>query len=78
MKIHEYQGRDLLAKYAIPVPSGQVITSVEQAAGAFKAATSGQASPVAVIKAQVHAGGRGKAGFVKLVRTPEALAGLGT
>ncbi len=71
MKIHEYQGRDLLAKYGIPVPSGQVITSFDQAASAFKAATTGQASPVAVVKAQVHAGGRGKAGFVKLVRTPD-------
>ncbi|GMV26266.1 MAG: succinate--CoA ligase [ADP-forming] subunit beta [Phycisphaerae bacterium] len=71
MKIHEHQGRDLLASYKIPVPSGQVITSIEQAAGAFKSVTSGQAGAVAVIKAQVHAGGRGKAGFVKLVKTPE-------
>ncbi|MCK6477987.1 MAG: succinate--CoA ligase subunit beta, partial [Phycisphaerales bacterium] len=56
MKIHEHQGRDLLASYKIPVPSGQVITSIEQAAGAFKSVTSGQAGAVAVIKAQVHAG----------------------
>jgi succinyl-CoA synthetase beta subunit len=69
MKIHEYQGRDLLASYGIPVPSGKMIESVEAAAPAFKEATAGQASPLAVIKAQVHAGGRGKAGFVKLVKT---------
>jgi succinyl-CoA synthetase beta subunit len=69
MKIHEYQARDLLASYAIPVPAGKVITSVEEAAGAFKSATTGHTSPLAVVKAQVFAGGRGKAGFVKLVKT---------
>jgi succinyl-CoA synthetase beta subunit len=71
MKIHEYQARDLLASYQIPVPMGRMVTSVEDAASAFKAVTSGQGKPLAVVKAQVHAGGRGKAGFVKLVRTPE-------
>ncbi|MCC6228763.1 MAG: ADP-forming succinate--CoA ligase subunit beta [Phycisphaerales bacterium] len=71
MKIHEYQGRDLLRNYSIAVPSGQVITSVEDAAGAFKNATAGMAKPLAVVKAQVHAGGRGKAGFVKLVSSAE-------
>lgn len=70
MKIHEYQARDLLRSYGIPVPSGRVIDSIEDAAQAYKEATSG-ASPLAVIKAQVHAGGRGKAGFVKLVKTAE-------
>jgi succinyl-CoA synthetase beta subunit len=70
MKIYEHQGRDLLASYGIPVPAGQVIESIEAAPGAFKAATTGQAKPLAVVKAQVHAGGRGKAGFVKLVNTP--------
>ncbi|HLO41035.1 MAG TPA: ADP-forming succinate--CoA ligase subunit beta [Phycisphaerales bacterium] len=74
MKIHEYQGRDLLSKYGIPVPSGQVITSFEHAATVFKSATAGMGSPVAVVKAQVHAGGRGKAGFVKLVKTPDEAA----
>ena len=70
MKIYEHQGRDLLASYGIPVPSGQVIESIDAAPGAFKAATTGQAKPLAVVKAQVHAGGRGKAGFVKLVNSP--------
>lgn len=69
MKIHEFQGRDLLASYGIPVPPGKMIESIEQASSAFKEVTSKQGSPLAVIKAQVHAGGRGKAGFVKLVRT---------
>jgi succinyl-CoA synthetase beta subunit len=71
MKIHEYQARDLLASFGIPVPGGQMITSIDQAAAAFKNATSGMAKPLAVVKAQVFAGGRGKAGFVKLVKTPE-------
>ncbi|MBX3384328.1 MAG: ADP-forming succinate--CoA ligase subunit beta [Phycisphaeraceae bacterium] len=69
MKIYEYQARELLRTAGIPVPSGQVITSIEEATQAFKSATEGMSSPMAVIKAQVHAGGRGKAGFVKLVRT---------
>ncbi|MGD9688649.1 MAG: ADP-forming succinate--CoA ligase subunit beta [Phycisphaerales bacterium] len=71
MKIHEYQGRQLLSEFEIPVPPGQVIDRIEAAAPAFKAATARQAEPLAVVKAQVHAGGRGKAGFVKLVRSPQ-------
>lgn len=71
MKIHEYQARDLLASFGIPVPPGQVIESPLVAEDAFRQATKGMAHPLAVIKAQVHAGGRGKAGFVKLVKTAE-------
>ncbi len=71
MKIHEYQARDLLASYGIPVPSGRVITSKEDAAQAYKAVTQDAGTDLAVVKAQVFAGGRGKAGFVKLVRTPD-------
>ncbi len=73
MKIHEYQARELLRSYGIPVPGGQMIESASAAAAAFAAATAGMKSPLAVVKAQVFAGGRGKAGFVKLVKTaPEA------
>src|SRR5213596_2321335 len=71
MKIHEYQARDLLRSHGIPVPGGRAIASLEDAAAAFKEATAGMASPLAVVKAQVFAGGRGKAGFVKLVRSAE-------
>jgi succinyl-CoA synthetase beta subunit len=71
MKIHEYQARDLLRSYGIPVPGGRAIANLEDAAPAFKEATAGMASPLAVVKAQVFAGGRGKAGFVKLVKTPD-------
>src|SRR5947207_727926 len=69
MRIHEYQARELLRQAGVPVPPSQTIDSIDQAAGAFKAATA--AAPTAVIKAQVHAGGRGKAGFVKIVASPE-------
>ncbi|MCC6677411.1 MAG: ADP-forming succinate--CoA ligase subunit beta [Phycisphaerales bacterium] len=72
MKIHEYQARELLRSYGIPVPPGRVITSVEDAAQAFKEAIGAAAgAKEVVIKAQVHAGGRGKAGFVKLVKSGE-------
>lgn len=75
MKIHEYQARDLLASFGIPVPSGRMITSVDDAGPAFKQVTASQTLPLAVVKGQVHAGGRGKAGFVKLVKTAdEAIA----
>ncbi len=69
MKIHEYQARELLAQAGIPVPPSVVIESPLMAEEAFARATKGMASPLAVIKAQVHAGGRGKAGFVKLVKS---------
>ncbi len=75
MKIHEHQARDLLASFNIPVPAGLVIESPLAAEDAFnKVAKAAGMNPdsgnaLIVIKAQVHAGGRGKAGFVKLVRT---------
>lgn len=74
MKIHEYQGRDLLASYGVAVPPAAVIESVEDAATTYKRVTAEAGTDLAVIKAQVHAGGRGKAGFVKLVRSPEEAA----
>ena len=67
MKIHEYQARTLLEEAGVPVPSAEVITDADQAAGAF----SNVGSDVVVLKAQVHAGGRGKAGYVALTRSPE-------
>ncbi len=71
MKIHEYQARDLLSSYGIPVPAGEVITTADQATQAYKAIAATQESTLAVVKAQVFAGGRGKAGFVKLVNSAE-------
>ncbi|MDW8259145.1 MAG: ADP-forming succinate--CoA ligase subunit beta [Gammaproteobacteria bacterium] len=64
MNLHEYQAKEIFAKYGIPVPPGRV---AETAAGAVAAAEALGGS-VWVVKAQVHAGGRGKAGGVKLVR----------
>ena len=64
MKIHEYQARELLLRYGIPVPNGIVIASAEEAADA--AETFGKC----VLKAQVHSGGRGKAGGVRLAESP--------
>src|SRR5688572_29150620 len=68
MKIHEYQGRDLLASAGIPVPAGGMVQTVDEAEAATKDILHSGAKQV-VIKAQVHAGGRGKAGFVKLVKS---------
>ena len=67
MKIHEYQGKELLRKFGVPVPRGVVARSVEEAYNAAKEL----ATPVVVVKAQIHAGGRGKGGGVKLARSPE-------
>ena len=65
MKVHEYQARALLREAGIPVPPSQVIEAPEQAAKAFRRL----GVETVVVKAQVHAGGRGKAGYVKLVRS---------
>jgi succinyl-CoA synthetase beta subunit len=68
MKVHEYQARQLLADAGVPVPSGTMVQSVEDANSAAKSLFD-QGATLLVVKAQVHAGGRGKAGFVKLCRT---------
>ncbi|MGP1345131.1 MAG: ADP-forming succinate--CoA ligase subunit beta [Phycisphaerales bacterium] len=71
MKIHEYQGRQLLADAGIPVPAGRVIDKIEEAASVYKQIAAEAGGSLVVVKAQVHAGGRGKAGFVKLVNSPQ-------
>jgi len=63
VKIHEYQGKAVLAKYGVPVPRGRVAYTVDEAGEAAK----GLGFPV-VVKAQIHAGGRGKGGGVKLAK----------
>ena len=67
MKIHEYQARQLLSEGGIPVPPAEVVRTPEAAAQAFNQF----GGSMCVVKAQVYAGGRGKAGFVKLVRSAE-------
>ena len=64
MKIHEYQGKQLLAKYGVTVPRSVVVNSAEQVPAAVE-----QLGLPVVVKAQIHAGGRGKGGGVKLART---------
>ncbi len=66
MKIHEYQAKELFRRYGIPVPAGEVAFRVEEA---VQAAERIGRFPV-VVKAQIHAGGRGKGGGVKLARNP--------
>jgi succinyl-CoA synthetase beta subunit len=69
MNIHEYQAKQLLKKYQCPIPAGEVAVSVEDALGIASRITSSRW----VVKAQVHAGGRGKAGGVKLVSSRDEL-----
>ena len=66
MNLHEYQAKKILAGYGVPVPAGRVADSADEALAAAQA-LGGQ---LWVVKAQVHAGGRGKAGGVKLAHTP--------
>jgi succinyl-CoA synthetase beta subunit len=65
MNLHEFQAKQLLQRYGLAVPVGQVVASAEDAA----AATKEIAGDAWVVKAQVHAGGRGKAGGVKVVKS---------
>jgi succinyl-CoA synthetase beta subunit len=67
MKIHEYQGKELLKKFDVPVPRGIVARTPEEAFNAAKEL----GTDVVVVKAQIHAGGRGKGGGVKIAKSPE-------
>ncbi|MGM7720356.1 ADP-forming succinate--CoA ligase subunit beta [Metabacillus sp. Hm71] len=67
MNIHEYQGKELLRKYGVSVPNGRVAFSVDEAVEAAKEL----GTDVVVVKAQIHAGGRGKAGGVKVAKNLE-------
>ena len=72
MNIHEYQAKELFRKYGIPVPKGIPCLSPEQAATAANDLIHETGNEVVVVKAQIHAGGRGKAGGVKVVKGAEA------
>jgi len=71
MNIHEYQGKGILKQFGVAVPKGIVAFSAEEAKQAAIELFEEQSSPVVVVKAQIHAGGRGKAGGVKLAKSPE-------
>ncbi|HWD98314.1 MAG TPA: ADP-forming succinate--CoA ligase subunit beta, partial [Bryobacteraceae bacterium] len=66
MKIHEYQAKSILAKYNVPVPRGEVAFTVAEAEAAAK-----KIGGSVVVKAQIHAGGRGKGGGVKIAKSPD-------
>ena len=66
MNVHEYQAKELFREFGVAVPEGELATTPEEAERAAK----NLGTPVVVVKAQVHAGGRGKAGGVKVVKSP--------
>ena len=70
MKIHEYQAKEILRKYGVTVPAGEMATTLEEADTAAKQLFSA-GNAVVVVKAQIHAGGRGKGGGVKLPKTSQ-------
>ncbi|MGI4983893.1 MAG: ATP-grasp domain-containing protein, partial [Janthinobacterium lividum] len=65
MKIHEYQGKDILRKFGVAVPRGKAVFNVDEAVKAAEEL----GGPVWVVKAQIHAGGRGKGGGVKVAKS---------
>jgi succinyl-CoA synthetase beta subunit len=75
MKIHEYQGKTILAKYGVAVPRGYMVETREEAENASRSLLREGAAGV-VVKAQIHAGGRGKGGGVKIAMTAEEAAVL--
>ncbi len=70
MKIHEYQAKAMLAKHGVPVPPGELVLNADEA----KIAAQRLGGGTVVVKAQIHAGGRGKGGGVKVVKNPEEAA----
>ncbi|MDP9203088.1 MAG: ADP-forming succinate--CoA ligase subunit beta [Gemmatimonadota bacterium] len=71
MNIHEYQAKEIFRKYGIPIPPGEVASTAEEAEAIAR-----KFGTTVVVKAQVHAGGRGKAGGVKLAKTPEEASSI--
>ena len=75
MKIHEYQAKAILKKYGVAVPRGEMAENRDQAEAAAKSLFDSGATGV-VVKAQIHAGGRGKGGGVKIAKSVEEAADL--
>ena len=76
MNLHEYQGKDILAQFGVAVQRGQVATTPEEAVAAANALTESTGTSWHVIKAQIHAGGRGKGGGVKLAKSLEEVQSI--
>jgi succinyl-CoA synthetase beta subunit len=72
MKIHEYQAKEILRRFGVPTPRGEMVTNAEDA----RKVAQKLGVPVVVVKAQIHAGGRGKGGGVKLARSVDEAAQL--
>jgi succinyl-CoA synthetase beta subunit len=72
MKIHEYQAKEILRRFGVPTPRGEMVTNAEDA----RKVAQKLGVPVVVVKAQIHAGGRGKGGGVKLARSADEAAQL--
>ena len=66
MNLHEYQGKQLLASYGVAIQKGVLATTVDEAVAAYEQIKEMSGSNFAVVKAQIHAGGRGKGGGVKV------------
>jgi succinyl-CoA synthetase beta subunit len=73
MNLHEYQGKEMLASYGVAIQRGHVASTVEEAIEAYKRVQEMSNSDFAVVKAQIHAGGRGKGGGVKLAKNLDEL-----
>ena len=71
MNIHEYQAKELLAEYGLKIPRGFLALTPIEAEWAARRLNCGKDGAICVVKAQIHAGGRGKAGGVKIAKTPE-------
>jgi len=72
MKIHEYQAKEIFRRFGVPTPRGEMVITPEQA----RAVAEKLGTKIVVVKAQIHAGGRGKAGGVKLAKSPAEAADL--
>ena len=72
MKIHEYQGKEILKKFGVPVPKGEPASTIDEAVRAAEKI----GGSVWVVKAQIHAGGRGKGGGVKVAKSLEEVRTL--
>jgi succinyl-CoA synthetase beta subunit len=72
MKIHEYQAKEIFRRFGVPTPRGEMVTTPDQA----RAVAERLGTKIVVVKAQIHAGGRGKAGGVKLAKSPAEAADL--
>lgn len=72
MNLHEYQGKSILEKFGVPIQQGHVAETVEEALAAYDQLNGKDGGP-AIVKAQIHAGGRGKGGGVKFSKNREAV-----